>query len=286
MFAPNKYNIHIPRTEIHHRGDSFKNLYNDFLRLFRNKFNIPEKYDFLVYNGSGSQTLEKVIQSLSFNLSHPYGIGKFESRWKEMSNYYNKENSKKNNKLIVQFETSISKKRSTSDCYLVDAVCAFPYYDLPEKFKILVTVSSKLLGAAPVLGIVIYDKTILTDLDLSTPGGLSDWIKYSKKNQTPFTPSISLLSSLVNEIKQYSVDDIKFKINYVSDLIVDIVGINSIIGDKRGPAISIKKTNVNIERCRQLEIYGMHTNKDFIQIFTYSESIEKYKLILPQILKR
>ena len=182
--------------------------------------------------------------------------------------------------------TSISKKRETSGSYLVDAVCAFPYYKLPDNFKILVTVSSKLIGAAPVLGIVIYDKSILNDLDFSVPGGLSDWIKYSKTGQTPYTPSISLLGSLVHEIKHFNVDDLFYKINYVSDMIVDIVGPNAIYGDKRAPAISINKKHVNLFRCKQLEIYGMHTDKDFIQIFTYSESIEKYKTILPQILKK
>ena len=124
MFAPNKYNVSVPNTEIHHRGKSFKTLYNDFLKLFRNKFDIPEKYDFLVYNGSGSQTVEKVIQSLNFNLSHPHGDGKFELRWNEMSKYYYKENSNNLNNCTVQFETSISKKRESAGSYLVDAVCA------------------------------------------------------------------------------------------------------------------------------------------------------------------
>jgi len=286
MFAPNKYNVVVPNTEIHHRGNNFKTLYNDFLRLFRNKFDIPEKYDFLVYNGSGSQTVEKVIQSLNFNLSHPYNDGKFELRWNEMSKYYRKKNPNNTNNCVVQFETSISKKRETTGAYLVDAVCAFPYYELPKNFKILVTVSSKLIGAAPVLGIVIYDKSILNDLDYSVPGGLYDWIKYSKTGQTPYTPSISILSSLVNEIKHFNTDDMFDKINSVSDMILDIVGPNAIYGDKRGPAISIYKTHVNLVRCKQLEIYGMHTDKDFIQIFTYTESIEKYKTILPQILKK
>ena len=286
MFAPNKYNVVVPNTEIHHRGNSFKKLYEDFLRVFRNKFDIREKYDFLVYNGSGSQTVEKVIQSLNFNLFHPFNDGKFESRWNEMSKYYNKNNSKNLNNCVVQFETSISKKREASGSYLVDAVCAFPYYKLPENFKILVTVSSKLIGAAPVLGIIIYDKSILEDLDFSVPGGMSDWIRYSKTGQTPYTPSISLLGSLVDEIKHFNVDAVIYKINYVSDMIVDIVGPNAIYGDKRAPAISINKKHVNLIRCKQLEIYGMHTDKDFIQIFTYSESIEKYKIILPQILKK
>ena len=98
MFAPNKYNVSVPNTEIHHRGNSFKTLYNDFLELFRIKFHIPEKYDFLVYNGSGSQTVEKVIQSLNFNLSHPNSDGKFELRWNEMSKYYNKKISNNINK--------------------------------------------------------------------------------------------------------------------------------------------------------------------------------------------
>jgi hypothetical protein len=285
MFAPNKYDIDVPKTQIHHRGMGFKTLYDDFSRIFRNKFSINEKYDFLLYNGSGSQTIEKVIQSLNFNLNHPHSDGKFESRWNIMSKYYNKKKSKNNN-CIVQFETSISKKREASESYLVDAVCAFPYYRIPDDFKILVTVSSKLIGAAPVLGIIIYDKSILKDLDNSVPGGLSDWIKYSKMGQTPYTPSISLLASLVNEIKFFNLDELNHKINYVSDMILDIVGPNGIYGDKRAPAISIYKKHVNLARCAQLEIYGMHTNNDYIQIFTYSEKIEKYKTILPQILKK
>ena len=271
---------------MHHRGQNFINLYNEFTELFRSKFNISEEYNLLLYNGSGSQTIEKVIQSLNFNLNHPYSDGKFESRWAEISNFYHKNqlDNNNNNNLKVQFETSISKKRSVDGSYLIDAVCAFPYFKLPENFKILVTVSSKLIGAAPVLGIIIYEKSLVKDLDEKVPGGLSEWIKYSKIKQTPFTPSISLISSLIQEIRHFNVDELIYKINYVSDLIVDIVGPENIIGDKRGPAISIKTKAVNLERCEQLEIYGMHTENGFIQIFTYSDDIERYKLILPQIL--
>jgi len=285
MFGPNKTDIIVPNTDIHHRGDSFKELYKQFKHIFRKKFNISNNYDILLYNGSGSQTIEKIIQSLNFDLQHPFENGKFESRWSKMSKFYKKNQLKdSNNNLIVQFETSISKSRLADGEYFVDSVCAFPYFDLPNDFKILVTVSSKLIGAAPVLGIVIYDKTILDDLDPSVPGGFLDWINYSESSQTPYTPSISLIKSLNNEIKDININELKFKIDYVSDLILDIVGPSAIYGDKKGPAISIDKKNINLKRCEQLEIYGMHTTNDFIQIFTYSDTIEKYERILPQIL--
>lgn len=284
MFAPNKYNISVPNTKFHHRGEDFMKLYENFEELFRKTFKISSKYGILIYNGSGSQTIEKVIQSLDFKLIHPHNEGKFESRWKDMTEYYNKNNSKDSNNLIVQFETSISKNRSADNSYLIDAVCAFPYYSLPKDFKILVTVSSKLIGAAPVVGIILYDEHIVKDLDTTVPGGLADWIKYSKISQTPYTPSISLIESLVKELRGFKIDDLIYKINYVSKLILDIVGPEGIYGDEKGPAISIKKEYVNLDRCKQLQIYGMHTNNDFVQIFTYSEAIERYKLILPQIL--
>ena len=284
MFAPNRYNIPTPKTKFHHRAEDFVNLYEHFVALFRKTFKIPNKYGILIYNGSGSQTIEKIIQSLDFKLIHPYNEGKFESRWSDMTEYYNKNNPKDSNNLIVQFETSISKKRTTDNSYLIDAVCAFPYYSLPKDFKILVTVSSKLIGAAPVLGIILYDESVVKDLDITVPGGLANWIKYSKIGQTPYTPSIPLLESLVNELRDFKIDDLIYKINFVSKLILDIVGPEAISGDKRGPAISIKKKYVNIDRCKQLQIYGMHTNNDFVQIFTYSDTIEKYQIILPQIL--
>ena len=62
------------------------------------------------------------------------------------------------------------------------------------------------------------------------------------------------------------------------------MGPEGIYGDEKGPAISVKKKYVNLIRCKQLQIYGMHTNNDFVQFFTYSDTIEKYELILPQIL--
>jgi phosphoserine aminotransferase len=281
MFSPNSYKIKISDVNIHHRGIEFKEIIREIQLVFREKFCLPDTHAFFVYNGSGSQTMDKLLQSLNVNVEFNQGPGKFLSRWRSYSEQYYHNGSKCVNG-TVQFETSISQYNPWCMESVVDAVCAFPYYDYPLEADFVVSVTSKILAAAPVLGIVIYRKDALNKIS-KFPGSIYDWIEYNDINQTPFTPSIPLYTSFLNSLLRLDVNQLRKKVDHVSDLIIDIFGTDSIIGDLRAPAISVSKDYINEKRCADLGLYGTHNNSNFIQIFTYSHDIDDYERLLPYL---
>lgn len=284
MFSPNAYNIRLEDVNMHHRGEEFRKVLFEIRAIFLKKFNIPETHDFFIFNGSGSQTMEKLLQSLSVNVNFDSGPGKFLERWRNYSSFYREVGAPEVNG-CVQFETSISSYFDCNRVSVVDAVCAFPYYSLPLEADFVVTVSSKILAAAPVLGIVIYRKEAIDKINGDVPSSMLNWVEYDKYGQTPFTPAIPLYVSLLSSLRDFDLEKVRMKVRDVSDFIVDVFGEDAVVGDLRAPAISVNKKFVNLKRCMDLNLYGTHNNSEAIQIFTYSHDISDYERIIPYLKK-
>lgn len=290
MFGPNTSKKISLDINFHHREKYFYDVINNIKQTIRSLFSISDDFEILIINGSGTFTMEVVISSIN-KLLKPIGVdGKFKKRWKDMAIGYNKF-SDKGESIVVQYETSISTYNSISDenNFIVDGVCAFPFYSIPNNCSIYVTVSSKLLGSAPVLGLVFIKKTILKSFDeknrFSTLN-ISNWLEYSSFNQTPYTPSIPLYFDLLETLNNFELNKLKNKIIQNSNHLVDILNPENIIGDLVGPALTIKDNIIPQSLIEKYKLYGSEVlGQKKIQIFTYSESEELYNSFFSDLKK-
>jgi hypothetical protein len=292
MFGPNKSDNISELVNFHHREENFFSILRDLKQLIREKFDIDNNSEIVIINGSGTLTMELIIASFTSSFFTSGVKGKFIDRWSDMLLLY-KKRSKNGKKLHVQYETSISthNKMKDNESFFVDGISSFPYYSMPKNSNIFVTVSSKILGASPVLGIIIVKKDILNNFisyNEETYLNLNRWIKYSETNQTPFTPSISLYMDLLKKVYLLNIKEIKDKINYVSDQLIGLFGAENILGDLRGPAITFKNKNLISKKIRdRYKIYGTQNldSNSKMQIFTYSEEIREYEKLFKDLRK-
>jgi len=243
MFGPTPNSVINEVIDFNHREPHFFNLYKDTINLIRNKFGLNE-YDIFIMSGSGTLTMESLIFSSRNKIRSIGPVGTFYHRWESLANFYNQQ--KEEGKIIdlyCAYETSISKAYVSTNS-IVDAVCAFPYYPIPDGTIAFGTVSSKILGSAPLLGIVGVRKDkwdLFIDNSIPSYLNIQRYKEYANKMQTPFTPAYTLILNLKHKLEIFDEKAVRKKINKVSQLLVDYIGLSNIIGDPIGPAITIKK---------------------------------------------
>lgn len=285
MFGPTARTSIQELIDYNHREPRFFDLFYETVNLMKEKFNLHE-YDILFITGSGTLTMEALIFSCRYRIHTVGPSGTFLKRWKSIAEYYktNKEDEKEI-RMSCSYETSISKAFSLENS-IIDAVCAFPYYDLPKRTIAFGTVSNKMLCSAPVIGIVGIKKdkwNLFIDSSVPSYLNLRRYLEYSKKKQTPFTPAYSLIANLKKNIKEFDIEALQTKINKVSHLLVDYFKEENIIGDLIGPAITINRSMIPDEIAKKWNLYGYWHHKNFIQIFTYSEDLKEYKKFIKDL---
>tara|TARA_Y100001935_G_scaffold252888_1_gene257759 strand:+ start:1531 stop:2400 length:870 start_codon:yes stop_codon:yes gene_type:complete len=279
LFGPNKilkYDINIHYS---HRDVYFTNVVKKLKDLFIDKFNL-EKYDVFFVPGSGSTGVESVLFSIASKINVIGNNGTFKDRWINLSSHYNKH--KKTDKyvdLYAQLETSNSSIFNKPNC-IVDAVSAFPYYEVPKDTNILITSTNKILSAMPGCAIVLIKKDYhdkLIDEEIISTLNLRRYNIFMKKNQTPTTPPTQIFEQLYSVLQEYDVSNIRKRINNNSDEIVNVIGEKNIIGERRCPVITFKKDLIPLKIAEEFQLYHINTDDDTYQIFTYSEKNELYK---------
>lgn len=63
----------------------------------------------------------------------------------------------------------------------------------------------------------------------------------------------------------------------VSDMLVEVIGKENIVGSARGPVITLKPNVVSDDLALKYGLYGYWTGKPNLQIFTYTEDVEHYR---------
>lgn len=187
----------------HHRGPTFSAMLRDTLTLLRGLAS-----DFLpvVVSGSGTTALDLVHDALPAQFVHsdhlpfasrisaalaakeklcPHGIS-----WR------------------VQYDPGVCQPDLTP-CSFVDAVSSFPYYD-PTAIDGFVTVSSKQLGAAPVLGVVYLKPHVASALPRTSRLAALYAHAYEGNAMkaspfTPNTPAVPLIESLLRSLERFDV---------------------------------------------------------------------------------
>jgi hypothetical protein len=288
MFGPNvssKINI---TTNFHHREDAFEVVYSDIIRIFRAKFDIPSDYDILIITGSGTLSVEAFISSFRGNLrveSPDITNDKFAGRWRDMINHYGKYDERSLNSIRVMYETSLSRYNGDAEATFVDAISGFPFWPAPRALA-WSTVSSKLLGAAPVLGILVIQRDFMRDYIDNSPSYLNPWkyLEFQRTNQTPFTPAIPLFQDLRDRLLNFDVSELRRRIETNFNILLTSLEDQEIINRDITPVMTLPKDIIPPEVIHKWSLYS-HKGGPYVQIFMYSETIDQYEMLAADIKK-
>jgi len=229
----------IPFPEIGHREPEFEALYRNIKKQLFKLYNVDDKdFEVVVISGSGTSAMESVISSV---VTNPLIItnGTFGERMQEICEIYKMDgicvhynwgtypNLKEIEELLIKnpgikevlmvsMETStgmlnpiqqvgeLCKKYNKT--YILDAVCALGIEDIDmEKNNIdfCFASSNKGTGGPPVVGIVCCRKSKCINLQRRNMYlDLNAYLKYGRRNQTPFTPALVLFYIMNETLKQ------------------------------------------------------------------------------------
>ena len=272
MFGPNTHVSSKLSLNYSHRDTKFFTLYKEVDTLFKSTFNL-EDYYLLYIPGSGTVGIEAVFRSCSKLIELIGNEGKFKSRWKELSEAY-LAYGPDTIEMFCQLETSNSSIFSKEGC-IVDAISSFPFYDLPDNTKIFVTCSNKLIGSYPGLSIVGIHKDSVDLIDSDSQFSylsLSNYLSYSYKNQLPTTAPVHLFKHLKKILEDFDLEALRSKIVKNSSKLVNVLGSDRIVGEKTCPVISVPKKFIPEKLASKYQLYGINSESELYQIFTYSNS--------------
>lgn len=285
MFGPNTHVTSKLSLNYSHRDREFFNLYKEVDSLFKSTFNLND-YHLLFLPGSGTIGIEAVFRSCTSIIKLIGNEGKFKSRWNELSDTY-LAYGPETIEMFCQLETSNSSIFSKEGC-VVDAISSFPFYDLPNNTKIFITCSNKLIGSYPGLSIVGIHKDhtdlIESDVEFSYLS-LSNYLNYSFKSQLPTTAPVHLFKHLKKILQDFDLEALRSKVVENSSKLVNVLGSDKIIGEKTCPVISIPKEYIPDKLAQKYQLYGINSNSEYYQIFTYSNSNDIFNNFINELKK-
>ena len=231
MFGPTPYQKIMHTIDFSHRSSRFSFLMHECEESLHDLFKLND-YDIIFLSGSGTLAMESIIFSYKYPIRTIGPRGKFLSRWEFLCENYNPlKRFDETHELYCAYETSIAKKFEKAGC-IVDAVCSFPFYDIPKDTLLFATVSNKMLGAAPVISIVGIRRDswhLLRSTKVFSYLNLSIYREYKNHGQTPFTPAYSLLLDLNDKLKSYNPVHLSRKIIQNSKILCEVLGKDNIV---------------------------------------------------------
>lgn len=262
----------------HHREGMFHEILQSLENIFINKFGLQD-YNFIFLTGNGTTANETVISSFCYAFNFLFTDAEFGRRLYNMSLLYNKSIVKKEIEAYPLYETSISRLnlRGIREITFLDMVSAFPYYLPPRGTAIWTTVSSKQIGASPVLGIVGVHK----DLDLGewfesrfdSCLNLIGHFEFRRKCETHTTPAIPLFYDLLTTLINFDRKALVIKINSRRKKVLHKIGIDNVIGC--GPVITFTPDGIP----EQIAVkFNLYRSKVGYQIFLWSGTDDEYEL--------
>lgn len=287
MFGPNTYFKDEVNICYSHRDKVFFDLFGETRQRFSDTFNLDD-YDILFIPGSGTVGVEAVMYSFKYRINLIGNDGTFKKRWTEFEkNYSNKKMSSKPYEMYCLYETSCSSNYYKEGC-IVDAISGFPYYDIPKDTIAFITCLNKLLGSYVGLAVVCVKKdkwNLFIDEGKMSYLNLARYKSYHDINQAPSTSPTFIYEHFNEVLKSFNLEEFRNRINLVSDMIVETVGEKNIIGNKRGPAITLKNGVIPEELARKFDVYGYWAGRPNLQMFTYIDKVENYKMFLDELKK-
>lgn len=286
MFGPNVSTRIDVTVDYHHREVKFSDMHREIVSTFREKFSIPDNYEIVIYTGSGTLAVEAFIASYRGSLrvdTADIENDKFAKRWKGLLEHYGKYDPSSDRSVKVLFETSQSQYNGDQNATFVDAVSGFPFWPAPRS-PVWSTVSSKLLGAAPVLSLLVVEKGFLHTYLEDSPSYLSPfkYLEYQKIGETPFTPAIPLFQDFRDKLKAFDLVALRENVARNHALLMDVIGAENVVTTELSPTLTINPGVIPDEVIARWNLYG-HKGVGRVQIFLYSETNDKYAMLAEDI---
>jgi len=212
MFGPN-IKADFGGEYFHHREPRFHSLLRDVEHLFQERFGLSD-YDILFLTGSGTLANEIIMSSFQGDIRVLEPDTEFGGRLRQqrLAHFRDVPNLRIQGLAYVHYETSISCLHLTPRPWLnallfADMVSAFPYYLVPETVDVFTTVSSKQLGAYPVLGVLGLRKGLRLEWFFRRqPGSLLDLFAHweaREQGETVHTAALPLYQDLLEELEGF-----------------------------------------------------------------------------------
>lgn len=282
MFGPNISTQIACSIDYHHREARFSSIHKEILTLLRNKFSIPESYEIIIYTGSGTLAVEAFISSFKGGMrvdSVEIEQEKFANRWRGLLRHYNKYDEASAFSLKVLFETSRSQYNGDWGATFVDAVSGFPFWPAPRS-PAWCTVSSKLLGAAPVLSLLVIDRNFMQTHLEENPSYLNPfkYLEYQSIGQTPFTPALPLFADLLQKLRAFDVIRLRDQIASNYARLIEVIGAENLVNAELSPVLTVKPGVIPQHIVDRWTLYANNATGQ-VQIFLYSESEESFSML-------
>lgn len=306
MFGPNARATALDHTRpFHHRGPQYRALLRDTAELFRAQFNIGEEFDVLFLTGSGTLANEAVLSSARGVVS-VVPTGQFSSRLQGLVDAHAGIRALGATPwtAYVEYETALSQycpptpqmRMEKNGVVFADRVSSFPYYPTPPQVDVWTTVSSKQLGALPVLGIVVVRRAAWGHLrgpeEVYSYLNLSRWRHWMcDYSESPHTPAIPLLVDLHERLQIWDTHVEKDKIDRRREILMQAPGLQ--IADAHsemripglqsigaGPVLTIPRSFIPRALARECDLYASAYGYQF---FLYSGTDAEYEWFASRI---
>jgi aspartate aminotransferase-like enzyme len=255
-------------------------LLSDLEEAFVSCFGLSD-YRYLFVTGSGTFVNEIVISSLKNRLIMRFIDGEFGRRLYRMQQSSKEFRLSQRHLAAPLYETSISRLNDLGDevsnYMFLDMVSAFPYYMPPRGIPIWTTVSSKQIGALPVLGIIAIHKSLMgRGVFVEQPGSCLDvitYLEYREISQTPHTPAMPLYQDLLDTLRSFDRKKLCKKIDSRICQILDVVGTKRVIEGGRGPVITFE----DFDRLDEVaNAFGLYKGRVGYQVFLWTGTDQQY----------
>lgn len=284
MFGPNSYFSDSVRIHSSHRDKEFFDQFKELRELFTLKFGL-EDYDVLFIPGSATVGIEAIMYSMNYRLKIIGNEGHFREQWTSMLKNYLRDESFPETEMFCRLESSNSTPFYKENG-VVDAVSAFPYYDIPKGTKAFCTCLNKQLSSYIGLAVVCVKRDEwknFVDGDVCSYLNLARYKKFAEQFQIPSTAPTFIFEHFIKVLKNLNLDQFRERIDRVSDLICSNIPEEYLIGDRRCPVITIKKEAFGEgSLAEKYNLYGYWLKKPTYRIFTYTSPYEDYEEFIRQ----
>ena len=267
-----------------HRDENFRNLYRETTKSFQKVFQL-EDFDILFMPGGGTLGVEATIASSLSPVDVVGCEGVFKDRWTEMSSLHNRTKNGPPTTLSCHLETSISRFQELGTPML-DVVSSFPYFSIPNSCDVFVLAANKQLKSLAGLAIVgvrkgkftrYFKKSELSYLSLAR------YFESASHHEMPSTVGTYLFEVLNESLLSFDLVSHRQRIDEVCDQFVSLFGESMIIGDLKGPVLTIRQEAIPENIAKTWSLYEKFSPIPSYQIFTYSTNMQSYRRFIKAI---
>jgi hypothetical protein len=267
-----------------HRDENFRNLYRETTQSFQKVFQL-EEFDILFMPGGGTLGVEATIASSLSPVEVVGCEGVFKDRWTEMSALHNRTKTGLPTTLSCHLETSVSKFQELGTPML-DVVSSFPYFSIPNSCDVFVLAANKQLKALAGLAIVgvrkgkftrYFQKSELSYLSLAR------YFESASHHEMPSTVGTYLFEVMNESLMSFDLVSHRQQIDEVCEQFVSLFGASMIIGDLKGPVLTIRREAIPENLAKTWSLYEKFSPVPSYQIFTYSTNLQTYRIFINAI---